>query len=286
MYITKNYRSQLREKGWTVRELIELCCSCNSQCQDSRDRIYGVLSLANNDFGITPDYRKSVLELYMEASLVCAEGSDRIFFRETLQKLLQPFCDLGLICQYAIPDSSTISRSLDLFRWRPPSTSGFVMVHPLSVVADISFDEDAHVMWRNGVYSRADNRLLGLQSMNNVFEKFYWIKIFIGVSGDQYEHSCCPRPSHADHNNNTAFHRMCLADVGCRKPFHDYEKNTQNLHLLTPLINGCDVKFSAFSLFERRACRFDTPQNDVGIALWYTKPGDLLCHVGAPRKSM
>ena len=45
----------------SLSELLTLCKTCNSQCEDSRDKIYGLLSLANDNTNLVPDYSKSKL---------------------------------------------------------------------------------------------------------------------------------------------------------------------------------------------------------------------------------
>jgi len=57
-----------RTLGQTIslRKLIDLCARCKSKCQDVRDRIYGVISIADDKKGLTPDYTKTELELYVE----------------------------------------------------------------------------------------------------------------------------------------------------------------------------------------------------------------------------
>jgi hypothetical protein len=52
-------------KRYTIEELFVLCLECNSQCEDIRDRVFGLLSLSW-DLKIMPDYSKSVQELYLD----------------------------------------------------------------------------------------------------------------------------------------------------------------------------------------------------------------------------
>jgi hypothetical protein len=56
-------------QNYTMGELIHLCWTCESQCEDIRDRIYGLLSLAKDfDIVILPDYSKSALNLYFDVA--------------------------------------------------------------------------------------------------------------------------------------------------------------------------------------------------------------------------
>ncbi|PMD43516.1 HET-domain-containing protein [Hyaloscypha variabilis F] len=54
----------------SLQRLLELCSRCESECQDVRDRIYGVLSITNDKKGLTPEYTKTSLELYHELLLL------------------------------------------------------------------------------------------------------------------------------------------------------------------------------------------------------------------------
>ena len=57
-------KSSRQCQSYTMEELFDLCSTCDSQCEDIRDRIYGLLSLCK-DLQIVPDYTKSALDLYL-----------------------------------------------------------------------------------------------------------------------------------------------------------------------------------------------------------------------------
>lgn len=58
-----------------MEELIVLCSKCESQCEDIRDRIYGLVSLSN-DLQIVPDYSKTRVEIYLDVILGHCSGSN------------------------------------------------------------------------------------------------------------------------------------------------------------------------------------------------------------------
>ena len=84
---------------YSLRELLDLCSTCGSECKDVRDRIYGLLSLCR-DVGdqLVPDYTKSSSQLYLDVLVTWLghsfistldERPDWLRFMENLQVLLR-----------------------------------------------------------------------------------------------------------------------------------------------------------------------------------------------------
>lgn len=84
-----------RDEGFTLGSLLKLVSSCDSRCQDPRDKIYGVLSLARDVHGIRPDYGKSLLELYFD---IMKEGTAGCLYIDGLQGYLKPYSELDDLC--------------------------------------------------------------------------------------------------------------------------------------------------------------------------------------------
>jgi hypothetical protein len=94
-------RSYFKSQSWLM--ILSLCSRLNSQCWDIRDRVYGLIGLVGeyHSFKITPDYSKTVFQLYVDllfgllGSLDFRNGRniDHVLsFTETMQKLLEdPF---------------------------------------------------------------------------------------------------------------------------------------------------------------------------------------------------
>jgi hypothetical protein len=83
---------------YSIRELLELCLVCGSECRDVRDKIYGLMSLCR-DVGehLIPDYTKTPSQLYIDVlgtwlghSVVATldERPDLLNFLENLQRIL------------------------------------------------------------------------------------------------------------------------------------------------------------------------------------------------------
>lgn len=60
-------KASAHSQSYSMEELIRLCSTCQSECEDIRDRIFGLLSLAK-DFNILPDYSKSEMEIYIDVA--------------------------------------------------------------------------------------------------------------------------------------------------------------------------------------------------------------------------
>lgn len=96
-------------QAYSIEDLIQLCDRCNSQYEDVRDKIYGLVSIVK-DFELTVDYTKGAAELCLEIFKCLNRGSIvdntlylgdhklESFFR-TFQRLLgYPFWDPGAVC--------------------------------------------------------------------------------------------------------------------------------------------------------------------------------------------
>lgn len=89
---------------YSIDHLLELCHTCQSQCRDIRDRIYGVLSLARYLGGqVEPDYSASLSEVCLDVfaasldPLSAVERKSLVGFVQNLQSLLEdPFWDKDL----------------------------------------------------------------------------------------------------------------------------------------------------------------------------------------------
>ena len=93
-----------RRRVYSIDDLLELCYACQSQCEDVRDRIYGVLSLSKHIGNhVAPDYSASPSEVCLDvfaASLDPSSTVERksfVTFVRKLQLLLEdPFWDKDL----------------------------------------------------------------------------------------------------------------------------------------------------------------------------------------------
>ncbi|KAL2063864.1 hypothetical protein VTL71DRAFT_4358 [Oculimacula yallundae] len=100
--------------------IIDLCDRCRSDCEDRRDRIYGLLSLAGGTIAIIPDYSKSVLQLFLDL-LLCYRGLSI----GTLQKLLHPFSQTNLDIEYRLsPDDIMPAIRAQLQKFTVPEAKG------------------------------------------------------------------------------------------------------------------------------------------------------------------
>ncbi|KAL2063634.1 hypothetical protein VTL71DRAFT_5439 [Oculimacula yallundae] len=79
----------------TLPDLLQLCRLCRSESEDMRDRIYGLLGAALDNYGISPDYSKSTLYLYVTTAEACLNrGMNNMSLVKSLQSLLDdPFWD-------------------------------------------------------------------------------------------------------------------------------------------------------------------------------------------------
>ena len=97
--------TQLYEyRAYPFADLLQLCDRCNSQCEDVRDNVYGLLSIAE-DVSIIPDYTKSAAELCLEIFAYFNKGpiiecpiplGDGVFeslYRASQRRLKNPFWD-------------------------------------------------------------------------------------------------------------------------------------------------------------------------------------------------
>jgi hypothetical protein len=129
---------------YNLATLIYLCISCGSECQDVRDKIYGILSLASGYDGIIPDYEKSPLEVYLEVIVGTRWMRGTVEFASVtydwvlteMKKLLNPYADGSLESYYALPQSSdTLSMFLRVDFGRMLK-SGCIRIHPSSLILD------------------------------------------------------------------------------------------------------------------------------------------------------
>lgn len=58
LIVKKYHQYQRGNRDTTLAGLLDLCSMCKSQCQDPRDRIYGILSLTQNRYSLSPDYEE------------------------------------------------------------------------------------------------------------------------------------------------------------------------------------------------------------------------------------
>lgn len=66
-------KRSLEIQNYSLEELVAPCSACDSQCKDIRDKIFGLVSLANI-YTITPDYSMSGLDLYVSIFSICCFG--------------------------------------------------------------------------------------------------------------------------------------------------------------------------------------------------------------------
>ncbi|KAL2068136.1 hypothetical protein VTL71DRAFT_16234 [Oculimacula yallundae] len=63
-----------QNQSYAIQDLVDLCCRCDSQCEDVRDKIYGLVSIAK-DFDVVPDYTKTAKELCLDiCRSLCGES--------------------------------------------------------------------------------------------------------------------------------------------------------------------------------------------------------------------
>jgi hypothetical protein len=125
-YLAQQYRP--REVRLELSGLVDLCSKCNSKCQDPRDKIYGVLSLAQPTFDIAPDYKKSLLELYAEVS-----SKRSVPPIPNTKALLTPYADHHLQNYYIFQDPGDMSQLID-----PDCMAGAgrLIFHPSDLIVD------------------------------------------------------------------------------------------------------------------------------------------------------
>ena len=60
------------ERNLSFKYLVRLCSGCNSECGDSRDKVYSLLRLlvGKNWKSIVPDYQKPTAKLYLDISIL------------------------------------------------------------------------------------------------------------------------------------------------------------------------------------------------------------------------
>ncbi|KAH7400298.1 heterokaryon incompatibility protein-domain-containing protein [Cadophora sp. MPI-SDFR-AT-0126] len=99
-------KQSYHNEAYSIEDLIQLCDRCDSQCEDVRDKVFGLVSITK-DFGIIPDYAKTAIELCLDifrclakASLLdywIKEPSETLF--STFQRLLlYPFWNPVDVC--------------------------------------------------------------------------------------------------------------------------------------------------------------------------------------------
>ncbi|KAK0102743.1 hypothetical protein ONS95_006341 [Cadophora gregata] len=129
---------------YPIRDLVQLCDICNSQCEDVRDKIYGLISIAK-DFDIAPDYTKSTTELCLDIFKYLnqdhlAESTrsrypsnkylDETLFRTLQRLLMNPFWDPVESCYPAV-DEGVMST------WARSSRSYTVVIHQYSEILKV-----------------------------------------------------------------------------------------------------------------------------------------------------
>lgn len=125
---------------YTLKELLDLCADCRSECKDIRDRIYGLVGLSR-DVGIAPDYTKTPSQLYIDVMLAWLSNSTKneelhlLSFLGTLQGLLQdPLWNRDRETFYSV---HRIGRSDQLLNWQNLSLS--CSLRKLERIAHIGF---------------------------------------------------------------------------------------------------------------------------------------------------
>ncbi|PVH79308.1 hypothetical protein DL98DRAFT_572608 [Cadophora sp. DSE1049] len=139
-------------------DLVQLCDRCNSQCEDVRDKVYGLLSITE-DFSIIPDYTKSAAELCLEIfkcfnkgpiienSVHVGSGIYDSLYRASQRRLLNPLWDPvgecypaledGLISRWAGQDLYNQSYDVKIRRCGMILKVGPI-VHPTETITDSS----------------------------------------------------------------------------------------------------------------------------------------------------
>ncbi len=144
--IANHYPRQRRHRGisveWTLQSLVQLCAQCRSACQDPRDKIYGILSLAKDTYGIAPDYGATLLALYMD---VVGSVSWKVKTQIDLLLLLRPYADCSLedYCVLLKPKTKAGGLNFPLAPVGISLKSKSVTMHPCSIIVDAASEGDA-----------------------------------------------------------------------------------------------------------------------------------------------
>ena len=139
--LAKQYAQHLHTgetQGASLWDLLTLCQSCNSQCEDPRDKIYGLLSLANDNTNLVPDYSKSTLHLYIE---LINSGQIPITRSEIdrLQTLLHPYDDASLAGElWNISPDTALLMMLTYLGDIELAGAEQLLIHPSKIVIDSS----------------------------------------------------------------------------------------------------------------------------------------------------
>jgi len=205
-YIAKQY--QVRGRRWSLQELIQLCSDCKSECQEPKDRIYGILSLARDKHGIVPDYGKSSLDLYT-ATIAShhfenLSWAHKLSMHRTISQLLQPFLDHNLEPFYVLQNWNARSTIFDSGIMRKIFVSGWMTMHPASIVIDVQCDRWEALGERHRASVAAANAASDPQR-DILTAKWNFIDIFLQTDPRYKEScSCCTARFNPDGNGDLA----------------------------------------------------------------------------------
>jgi hypothetical protein len=303
-YVAQHYRP--REVRLELSGLVDLCSKCNSKCQDPRDKIYGVLSLAQPTFDIVPDYKKSLLELYAEVS-----SKRSVPPIPSTKALLTPYADHHLQDYYILQDPGDMSQLID-----PDCMAGAgrLIFHPSDLIVDSAGgyehpsrrstksigeyreeEEDAQLPFERRVtLSKWKGRVLTLKTDSQRLQEV---------------HQCCGRSSSFDSIGNladfcqrqldrsetkslpkaTSISRIWYMDPHMAGPWANFGEHKEVEY--TTVLEGAEwdrnlreigdrrVKISDVSLLGGDGTKFLTLDGALGIGPCNVSAGDLLCHI-------
>jgi hypothetical protein len=301
-HVAQHYRP--REVRLELSGLVDLCSKCNSKCQDPRDKIYGVLSLAQPTFDIAPDYKKSLLELYAEVSSKCSVPPI-----PNTKALLTPYADHHLQDYYILQDPGDMSQLID-----PDCMAGAgrLIFHPSDLIVDSAGGYE-HPSWRSTEWIweyREEDAQLPFERRVTLSK---WKGSVLTVKTDsqclQEAHQCCARNSSFDSIGNLA--DFCQRQLD-RSETKSLPKATSisriwyiSPHMVGPhanfgghkeveyttVLEGAEwdrnlrelgdrrVKISDVSLLGGDGTKFLTLDGALGIGPCNVSTGDLLCHI-------
>jgi hypothetical protein len=311
-YVAQQYR--LREVRLELSGLVDLCSKCNSKCQDPRDKIYGVLSLAQPTFDIAPDYKKSLLELYAEVS-----SKRSVPPIPNTKALLTPYADHHLQDYYILQDPGDMSQLID-----PDCMAGVgrLIFHPSDLIVDSAGGYE-HPSWRltESIWEYRKEEEDAQLPFERRVTLSKWKGRFLTLKTDsqrlQEAHQCCARSSSFDSIGNLADFcqrqldrsetkslpkATCISRIWymsphmadpCANSMADYLANFddhKDVEYKTVLegakwdrnlreLGDRRVKVSDVSLLGGDGTKFLTLDGALGIGPCNVSAGDLLCHI-------
>ncbi|KAH7321819.1 heterokaryon incompatibility protein-domain-containing protein [Rhexocercosporidium sp. MPI-PUGE-AT-0058] len=237
-----------------LTRLFRLCLYCNSQCEDIRDRIYGLLGVTSDGLEITPDYSKSVSQVYISVFRGCFARGQYFTRTSSLTRDLQKLLGDPLWDQHS-ESFHRISIIGDEYELENP-TRGLFLVR-IRLVATVEFVSPV----MNESHLKSGFEFQWHNTGNGTFKS--WYSILTGARRNQTV-PCKFRklPTRVLHQTQEIGGRYSITSktkgiphFECVKGFRQLEKSTGSFRL------------------------FATNNNEMGIGACEVRTGDVICRM-------